>query len=100
MPWPLPPETESGDGQAHALPGDLEMMPLCQVVGQQGGGPHRRAIPKLPRILVDDFRDQRIDDAPRGPGAATAGALREACQEVEGRGSAEASDPIVDGPAT
>jgi hypothetical protein len=76
------------------------MMDLRQVLGQQRSGPHRRAIVQLPRVAVDDFRDQRLDDTMSGAGTATACALREACQKAESRVSSEASDPVVDGPAT
>jgi hypothetical protein len=51
------------------------MMDRRQVLGQQRSGPHRRAIAQLPRVVVDDCRDQRMDGAMSGAGAATACAL-------------------------
>src|SRR5688500_8537773 len=61
MPRPLPPKTQAIDGQAHARPGALEMVNLLQILAQQWGRPHGRAIAQLARVPLDHLHDQRIE---------------------------------------
>jgi hypothetical protein len=72
-------------------------MPRLQMVGQQRGGPDRRAIAQFARVAINDLKDQRCNDAVSRPRAATAGIHREAAKQVTRGAPLEALHPIVDG---
>jgi hypothetical protein len=75
-------------------------MTLPEVLCQQWGSPDCRTIANVPRVSVEDRLDQRIDEALYRPRATTPSAIEEACRKVKSAGLLEASDPVVDAPAS
>src|SRR5919108_6410521 len=78
----------------------MDVMLLCQVVGQQRGGPHRGAIAQLPWVAIDDVQDQGLNDALSRPGTPRACAVGEAGCQIASGGPLETCDPVVDGTTT
>src|SRR5512135_1145808 len=95
MPRSLPPDPQTCDRQADALPGGLDAMITLPIVHQQRRGPVRGAIAQLTRVLVDDLSDQRVDDPQRRGRTAGAGGIPEARPEIEVLAHPESIRPVV-----
>src|SRR3954447_25159037 len=100
MARPLPPHSQSCDGQAHTLARDSDAVHLFQVRPQERGGPDRGVIARLAGIGVDDLSDQRIDDPQGRGGTALARGIRQAGAEIESLTLLKALRPVVDRLAT
>ena len=70
-------------------------MGTSQVVHQQRRGPDRGAITPLPRVLVDDFSDQRVDDLQGRGRAAAARGIPEAVPQIKSGAALESIHPVV-----
>jgi hypothetical protein len=72
------------------------MVNLLQVHTQEGIGPTWGTIAELPRVVVDDRRQQRVNDPAGRRWATGTGRIREAVGQVPPLTLLEALGPVVD----
>ena len=75
-------------------------MHFFEVMHQQRGGPHRRAITQLLWVPVDHRLNQRINHRQHGAGATTAQAIRNPCTEVKLAALLKLLDPFINNRTT
>jgi hypothetical protein len=67
-----------------------------QVLAQQGGRPHRRVVPKLTRIPVNDLVDEGIDNPLRGGRPAAPRRIQETRCRPKPVTAFKTTDPVID----
>jgi hypothetical protein len=71
-----------------------------EIVIQERDGPSRGVIAQVAGILVDDLRDQRVDDAERRARAARPGGVPKTCSQIPISSLLKAFGPVIDRAAT
>src|SRR5262245_24346442 len=92
----LPADVQTRQGQADALARNRQLVNLLQVHPQEGIGPTRGTIAELPRVEVDNRRQQGVNDPAGRRWATRTGRIREAIGQVAPLTLLEALGPIVD----
>lgn len=97
MTGPLPTDAQACQGEADTLAGNRHLVNFPEVVPQETIRPTGGAIAELARVLVDDGREQRLNDPAGGAGASGAGRISQPVGEVKVLALLKALGPVVDG---
>jgi len=90
----LPPDFQTGQGEAHALRRDPERLSIPQILREQRGRPDGRAIAQRPRILAEPGTEQRIDPRLASPWATAAQTISKAFSHRQSLPLLEVVDPV------